>query len=175
MKTSVALIGFMGAGKTAVGQVLAQRLGKKLIELDAVIEKKAGKPIREIFRDEGEIAFRELEIEATKKIAGEKNAVIACGGGIVLNQINVDRLKKEGVVVYLKASPKVILQRTAADAGERPLLSVGDRASEIERLLKFREPFYRRAADITVDTSNLDTDAVAEKIMKKLKAYAGFH
>ena len=92
MKSSIALIGFMGTGKTAVGQALAERLGKEFIETDTLIEVKAGRSIPEIFRRHGETAFRELEIEAIKEIAGRDNAVIACGGGVVLNKINIDRL-----------------------------------------------------------------------------------
>src|SRR4030042_4587447 len=101
MKTSIALIGFMGTGKTAVGKLLAEKLGKEFIELDALIEKQAGMSIPEIFRKNGEIAFRELEIDITRRIAGRKNAVIACGGGIILNKINIDRLGQEGVFVCL--------------------------------------------------------------------------
>ena len=108
MKTSIALIGFMGAGKTVVGKALAEKLGRKFIELDSLIEEKAGKSIPEIFRQDDEVVFRELEIEVTKDVADSKNQVIACGGGIVLNKINIDRLKKESVIVCLTASPKVI-------------------------------------------------------------------
>ncbi|HEY82555.1 MAG TPA: shikimate kinase [Dehalococcoidia bacterium] len=169
MKTNLALIGFMGAGKTAVGKVLAERLGKEFIELDALIEQRAGKTIPEIFQQDGEIAFRELEIEAVKEVCGKKNAVIACGGGVVLNQINIDRLRKESLIVYLKALPGVILKRTSSDANERPLLKAADRAAEIRRLVQFRKPFYERAADITIDTSKLDVDSVAEQIIKRVK------
>ena len=121
MKTNVALIGFMGTGKTAVGRALARKLKKKFIELDPMIEQKAGKTIPEIFKEDGEIAFRELEIAVTKEAAGEKHAVIACGGGVVLNKINTDRLRTEGITVYLTASPEAILRRTSRDHEERPL------------------------------------------------------
>jgi len=140
MKTSLALIGFMGTGKTAVGKLLAQKLGKTFFETDVLIERKAGKSIPEIFRQEGEIGFRELEIEVIKEIAGRKNAVIACGGGAVLNTINIDRLKRECVIVCLAASPEVILKRTSADKDGRPLLAVADRLRQIKELLKFRRP-----------------------------------
>ena len=140
MKTSLALIGFMGTGKTAVGKLLAQKLGKTFFETDVLIERKAGKSIPEIFRQEGEIGFRELEIEVIKEIAGRKNAVIACGGGAVLNTINIDRLKQECVIVCLAASPGVILERTSADKDGRPLLAVADRLRQIKELLKFRRP-----------------------------------
>jgi shikimate kinase len=171
MKTSIALIGFMGTGKTAVAKVLAQKLDKEFIELDAIIEKKAGRSIPEIFRRDGEIRFRELEIEAVRQIADKKNTVIACGGGIVLNKINIDHLKKESVIIYLTASPAVILKRTSDNKNVRPLLDVTDRAQQIKSLLKFRQPLYSRAADITVDTSGLHIAAVADKIMELLKNY----
>jgi len=165
MKTSVALIGFMAAGKTAVGQFLAQRLGKQFIELDALIEQKAEKSIAEIFERDGELAFRELEIEVTKEVSGNKNQVIACGGGVVLNRINIDRLKKEAVVVYLTASPEVIQERVSTDREVRPLLKTSNKALTIQELLEFRQPFYERAADIKIDTSKLSIEATAKQII----------
>jgi shikimate kinase len=171
MKTSVALIGFMGTGKTAVGQRLAKNLSKKFIELDALIEKKAGKSILEIFRRDGEIRFRELEIEATLEVAAVKNAVIACGGGIVLNKINIDRLRQGCVIVCLEASPAVILKRTSADKDGRPLLAVADREQQVRDLLRYRRPLYQRAAEITVNTSRLSIDTAAKRIIEALRAY----
>lgn len=169
MKTSIALIGFMGTGKTVVGKTLAERLGKEFLELDALIEQKAGKTIPEIFQREGEEAFRQLEIEAAKQVSQRKNVVIACGGGVVLNKINIDRLKKESLLVYLKASPEVILRRTSSDTSERPLLKADNKASTVNELLRFRKPFYERAADITIDTSRLDVDSVVAQIINKVK------
>jgi len=173
MKTNIALIGFMGAGKTAIGKLLAEKLNKKLIELDSLIELKAEKPIARIFKEDGEIAFRQLEIEATQEVATGRNQVIACGGGIVLNKINIDRLKEEGIVVYLTASPEVILQRVSADNTVRPLLENNNKTLTIRELLKFREPFYERAADIKIDTSKLDIEAITEQIIARLKEYEG--
>jgi len=174
MKTSLALIGFMGTGKTAVGRVLATRLDKDFIELDALIEKKAGMAIPGIFQQYGEIGFRELEIEAAKEVAGRKDAVIACGGGLVLNKINIDRLRKECIIVYLTASPAVILRRTSGDKNERPLLIVPDRALQIRELLRFRRPFYEQAADIKIDTSRRGVSSVAEQIIERLKEHEGY-
>ena len=174
MKTSIALIGFMGTGKTAVGKALADKLGKEFIELDFLIEQKAGKTIPEIFQQDGEIAFRELEIEATKKISEKRNAVIACGGGIVLNKINIDRLGQECLIFNLSASPEVILKRTSDDEDERPLLKSADKVSHIRELLRFREPFYERAADVKIDTSKLDINSVTEQIISKVKEHESF-
>ena len=169
MKTSIALVGFMGTGKTAVGQLLAKKLNRKFIELDSLIEQKAGKSIPEIFQQDGEMAFRELEIEVTKEIAERKDAVIACGGGIVLNKINIDRLKEGSMIVYLTASPKVILKRVSNEAGRRPLLEVDNPTLTIQNMLKSRKPFYQRAADIQINTSKLGIKTVAEEIIEKLK------
>lgn len=171
MKSNIALIGFMGTGKTAVGRVLAQKSYKEFVELDAIIIEKAGKSIPEIFREDGEVRFRELEIEATREVASLKNAVIACGGGIVLNKINIDRLKKESVIIYLTASPSEILKRTAGDESGRPLLNVSDRAKQIKTMLKSRRPFYQQAADIIINTSGLTIASVADKILEALKDY----
>jgi len=175
MKSSIALIGFMGAGKTAVGQALAEKLNKKFVEMDALIEQKAGKSIPEVFQQDGEIAFRELEIEVTKEAAQGKNQVIACGGGVVLNKINIDRLRNESTVVYLTASPKVILKRISTGGGERPLLKTSNQALTIQELLTFRKPFYERAADIKINTSKLDIDAVVNQIIMKIKEDEGLN
>ena len=175
MKTNIALIGFMGVGKTAVGEALAEKLDKKFIELDSLIEQKAGKTIPEIFRQDGEIAFRELEIEVTKEVAKDKNQVIACGGGVVLNKINIDRLRNESTMVYLEASPQVILKRVSGGRTERPLLKASNKALTIQELLRFRKPFYERAADIKIDTSKLAIDSVVEQIINKLKRDESFN
>jgi len=173
MKTNIALIGFMGVGKTAVGKALAKRLDKKFVELDSLIERKAGKPVPDIFHQDGEIAFRELEIEATKEIAQGKNQIIACGGGAVLNKINIDRLRKESILVYLTASHEILLKRVSTGRRERPLLKTSDQALTIQELLRFREPFYERATDIKIDTTKLDIDTVADQIIVKIQENEG--
>jgi len=175
MKTNIALIGFMGTGKTAVGKALAEKLNRKFVELDSLIEQKAGKSIPEIFQQDGEIAFRELEIEVTKEVSRGNNLVIACGGGIVLNKINIDRLREEAIIVYLTASPRIILKRILNDGEERPLLKTPNKALEIQELLRFRKPFYERAADIKINTSKLDIDSVVEQIISKLKEDESFN
>ena len=174
MKTSIALIGFMGTGKTAVGRVLAERSGKEFIEQDSLVEQKAGKPIPQIFKQDGEVRFRELEIAVTKEVSDMENVVIACGGGVVLNRINIDRLRKECLIVYLTASPEVILKRTSGDENERPLLQVADRALHVKDLLRFRKPFYERAADIKIDTSKLNINSIADKIIRKVKEHESY-
>ena len=163
MKRNIALIGFMGSGKSAVAKVLAGRLSRRFVELDDVIEEMAGKTIPEIFRQEGEIAFRELEIEATRRVSKGTDLVIACGGGIVLNMINIDRLRETS------------RRRILADDTERPLLDVPAPAERIRELLKFRRPFYERAADTVIHTSRSSTDRVADLIIRSLKEDEGFN
>jgi len=139
-----------------------------------LIELKAGKTIPEIFQQDGEIRFRELEIEAAREAAGRKKVVIACGGGLVLNKINVDRLGQECIMVYLTASPAVILKRTSADRDNRPLLNTADRERRIRELLQFRQPFYQRAADITINTSKLKVGPVVNRIIDRIKENESF-
>jgi shikimate kinase len=134
-----------------------------------------GKSISDIFQHHGEIYFRELEIEAIKKAVKKKKQVIACGGGVVLNTINIDRLKETGVIINLVASPDTILKRTSGNEGIRPLLNVKQPAERIKELMKFRKPFYDRTADFTIITSRLNIDTVADKIIDRLKNYEGFN
>jgi shikimate kinase len=174
MKTNVALIGFMGSGKTSVGKVLAELSGKKLVEVDSMIALTAGKSVPQIFLEAGEIVFREKEIEAIKQIASGKNQIIDCGGGVVLNKINIDRLRKNAVVVWLKASADVIAERTRSDRNERPLLKENNTVPKIQELLRTRELLYEMAADIQVDSSEPEARTVAERIIEKLRQNADY-
>jgi shikimate kinase len=171
MKTSIALIGFMGTGKTVVGNLLAEKLGKSFVEMDAEIEKLAGKPVSSIFRDDGEPHFRKLEAQITASIASRKNTVVACGGGIVLDKTNIFRLKQEYVIVGLSAAPGDILKRISGEKGKRPLLDVADQGTKIGELLRTRLPLYQEAADIIVDTSGIELPTVVQKIIDALSEY----
>lgn len=168
MKTNIALVGFMGTGKTTVGNVLAARLGKEFIETDAMVERKTGKKIAQIFAEKGEPFFRDLETEAVKEAAARTNVVIACGGGVVLNPASIDRLKQNGIVVLLEASQSEVLKRTAGDTG-RPLLTEDDRSDKVRKLMDYRKPFYTRAADITIDTTDRSIDAIVDEILERVK------
>lgn len=175
MKTNIALIGFMGTGKTTVAKILCEKLGKKLVELDNLIESEAKKAIPDIFLQDGEIYFRELEIKVAKKVSARDNQIISCGGGIVLNKINIDRLKKGAVIIYLMASPRAIQNRIDNDRITRPLLKKGDKALTIKEMLEFRQPLYESAADIIIDTSTLNITAIAEIIIARLKEYESYN
>ncbi|MDP2920719.1 MAG: shikimate kinase [Dehalococcoidia bacterium] len=176
MKTNIALVGFMGTGKTSMGQVLAKKLIWQFVEVDALIEQMAGKSTPDIFAQDGEIAFRELEIEAIKQVARGKKQVIACGGGVVLNTINIARLKKTSVLILLTASPETVLKRTSADRDSRPMLTAAsDPATRIRELLKYRRPYYERAADFTINTSKHSLEQITDQIIEKLRNYEGFN
>jgi shikimate dehydrogenase len=131
-KTSVALIGFMGAGKSSVGRVLSKKLNKTLVDIDRRIVKKAGKSIERIFSEDGEPAFRDIERETTAEASRRGGQIIACGGGVVLNEANITELKKKAVVIYLDASREAIGRRVAASKIERPLLANGNPGNTIE-------------------------------------------
>jgi shikimate kinase len=171
MKTSIALIGFMGTGKTVVGRLLSVKTGKAFVELDKEIVKAAGQSIPDIFRLAGESHFRVLETEAVKKFAVRKNTVIACGGGIVLNDDNIFSLRQECVIVCLLADVADILKRVAGTKNTRPLLDVPDREKRVKELLEQRRPLYQRAADVSISTSGLDAPGVVGKILEALGKY----
>lgn len=175
MKSNIVLIGFMATGKTSVGQILADRLNRRLFEVDAVIKKMAGKPIPDIFREDGEIYFRELEIKAVKQAAVGEKMVIVCGGGVVLNTINIDRLRVNGVIIHLTASAGIILKRITNDGDNRPLINVKWPPEKIKELMNLRRPFYNRAADFTINTSKLRIETVADKIIDRLKKDESFN
>jgi shikimate kinase len=174
MKTNIAIIGFMGTGKSTIGKILATKLNKRFVEIDELIEQKAKKTIYMIFQHDGEIVFREMEIAVVKQISVQDDQVIACGGGVVLNTINIDRLKQNSLVIYLRASPAAILKRTSKNKS-RPLLNTTDRAFRIKELIKLRKPWYEKAADLTINTTKLTIETVVQIIIQKLKEDASFN
>ena len=170
-KDSIALIGFMATGKTIIGQKLAQKLGNdyRFIETDQLIMDEAGKSIPKIFAEDGEIRFREYEIEACKKASQLHKVVISCGGGIVLNKINIDYLKRNSHIVLLKATAEEIYKRAMKDGQEtRPVIDKEDPKKEIEKVLEFRKPFYEAAAEITINTTGKSINAIVKEIFNLL-------
>lgn len=164
---NVAFIGFMGSGKTYTSKELAKILKRKVFSTDHLIELKERQKIREIFNKKGELYFRHLEKLTVAQVIRNKGVVIDCGGGIILNPLNIERLKQNGVLVYLKTSPKWILKRTQ-DTTDRPLLQTKDPAAKIKELLKRRKSLYEQA-DITVLTDAKTPTEVAEEVAKILK------
>jgi shikimate kinase len=161
---NVVLIGFMGSGKSVVGRALAEQLGFRLFDTDAMVEESAGRSIAEIWDADGEEAFRAREHDAVLHACAGTGRVIACGGGAVLNIRNYGVLKGAGTVVYLRA-PADVLRARLADETTRPLLR---EHSAFDRLLAERTPAYESAADLIVDADLGTPDEIARAIAEKV-------
>ena len=147
---NLALVGFMGCGKSTVGRMLAQDLGFRFVDTDSLVEERAGLPVSEIFSSEGEKVFRELEEGVISDLAGEQALVIATGGGAILNPNNFESLKTHALLVCLWAKAESIHERTKHQK-HRPLLQGEDPLNTIREMLVEREPFYKKA-DVIVNT-----------------------
>ncbi len=164
---NIVLIGFMGTGKSSTGRLLAGRLGRQFVDIDRRIEQESGLAISEMFARHGEAYFRAKEKEMIARVARYRRAVIATGGGVVLDPANMEQLRAGGVIVCLTATVAAILERTGRRT-TRPLLARPDREEVIARLLAERAPFYA-AADFTIDTSTLSPRLAVEKIIRFLR------
>ena len=165
MTSNLVLIGFMGTGKSVVGQALAKRLKRRFIDIDDQIEREMGRPIRQIFAEEGELAFRRLEKAMIQRVTADEDQVIATGGGAVMDPANFEALQRTGWLVWLKAEPDVILQRVG-DVHSRPLLNVADPRSRLEELLTLRQATYAKA-NAVVDTSKQTIEHVVDEICRQ--------
>jgi shikimate kinase len=164
---NIVLIGFMGTGKTCTGRLLAGRLNRPFIDVDKKIEQETGLAISDIFQLYGEDHFRQIEREVISRVARYTNTVIATGGGVVLKQENMVRLKNTGIIISLTASLETILDRTAR-RGVRPLLDCEDRAERVAKLLQERASLYMKA-DYTIDTNCISPQQVTERIIVLLR------
>jgi shikimate kinase len=163
----IILTGFMGTGKTAVGQALSRTLGYAFVDSDREIESRQGRTVQHIFESEGEPYFRQIEKETIARLAQQPRTVLSVGGGAILNEETYDLLDLAGIMVHLTATVDEIANRLG-HGNERPLLAGGDRKKKIRKLMKEREPVYSKVA-IQVDTSGLAIDEVVKKILDKLK------
>jgi len=165
MKTyaNIVLVGFMGTGKTCIGRRAAARLGLTFVDMDDIIVERAGKPIPEIFADEGEAHFRAIERQVVVDLSRQSGRVIATGGGVVLNPENMADFNRKCLVVCLSATPEVILARVAHDTN-RPLLFTDDKLGKIQSLLAARQPRYDAIAN-QIDTSALTAAEVVDRIV----------
>lgn len=167
----IILIGYRCTGKTTVGKGLAERLGIPFIDTDLLVEKATGKTIREMTEAKGWPFFREKEREAIKSLTSLGKSVIAPGGGAVMDAENAALLKKEGILIWLVADEKTILERMLADAAsasQRPRFSSQELREEIRDSLSVRTPVYRRLADFSVDTDALSIDEIIDPICRFL-------
>lgn len=162
-KKNIVLIGFMGTGKTVTGRVLAEKTGMELVDMDSIIEERAGKPISEIFAAEGEPAFRKMERALANELSQREGLIISTGGGVVLDPDNMADFNSSGLVVCLTASPEIIFQRLENDT-TRPLLS-GDKKEQISGILETRKPLYD-AIRHQINGDQLGPEERAEAILK---------
>lgn len=167
---NIYLVGMMGAGKTTLGRALAQRLGLEFVDLDRVLVEKTGVPVATIFEIEGEQGFRRREACALAETAAQDDRVIATGGGSVLSEENRRVMRDSGTVVYLRARLESLWERTRHDTA-RPLLKTPDPKGTLERLLGERDPIYREAAHVVVDTGSQSASAALSRVLAALKAH----
>jgi shikimate kinase len=160
---NLALIGFMGAGKSSVGRLAADALHFDFLDTDELIESGTGKSISEIFTKQGEAAFRQCERQVVRQLEGRTKTVISTGGGLPVNPDNLASLKSHALVVCLWASPETIWERVR-DQTHRPLLMDPDPQGKIRQLLSAREPFYRQA-DVLINTGTRSIREVAQQVI----------
>jgi shikimate kinase len=172
-KHCVALIGARGSGKTTVGRLLAEILNVRYVDIDDMVIASSGRTIRRIFAEQGENEFRRLESDAVLLATATKTpAVISMGGGAVMDPANMSEVCRVARIVWLAAPANVLVNRMAQDAksGEnRPSLTKHDPLTEMDEVLRLREPLYRATADFIVDTSQMDAGAVAQRIANWMK------
>jgi shikimate kinase len=165
-RDNVILVGFMGAGKSVCGRLLARRLGRCFVETDDMIIASEGRSIPEIFRDAGEERFRQLEAETLDALALKSGEVIATGGGLPCREGRMDRLRELGTVVWLDGDVRELLER-ARRIGNRPMLD-GRSGDEIEELYRSRRSHYGRA-HLTIDTTGRSADQVVSLVLAALR------
>jgi shikimate kinase len=164
---NIVLIGFMGAGKSTVGQYLSKLLEMDWIDVDQRIEEHQGMRIHEMFDIYGEAYFRDIETQVVYEIQDRENTILSCGGGVVLRTENIEALKKNGRVVLLRAEAKTIYERIKDDCS-RPLLRNQMTVSTIAHRLEERKQQYHEAANFIIDTDHKNIAAVCQEILYEL-------
>jgi len=170
---NLVLIGGRACGKTSVGQALAQALQRPFVDLDEVLVGEAGRSIAELVAEEGWPGFRRREKELVARWGGRPGQVLAPGGGVVLDPENVRILREHGLVIWLYAEPAILSQRLRQDQSSsdfRPSLTGADPVAEMARVLAEREPLYRAAAHLVLDTKGLSIPEVVRRILEKIQA-----
>ena len=165
---NLALIGFMGTGKSSVGRLAASHLNFSFLDTDELIESRVGKSVSEIFAQAGELAFRELERQVVAELNGARRTVISTGGGLGASEANLASLKRHAFVVCLWASPEAIWERVRTQS-HRPLLEDPDPVGKIRQLLTAREPFYRQA-DVLMNTEQRSVKDVTQQALHQFHA-----
>lgn len=165
MSKNIVLVGLSGSGKTTIGTLLTELLPDyKFIDTDKIIVKLERRSINDIFAIDGEGYFRDLETKVAKGVSTSENQIISTGGGIILRQENMDALRSNGIIFYLKTSPEILIKRLEGDSS-RPLLKTDDVKAKLEKMLEIRGKLYEKA-DITVETDNLSAEETAKEIVR---------
>jgi shikimate kinase len=164
---NIVLCGFMGTGKSSVGRLVAEQLRFTFLDTDHVIEARAGKPITQIFAEEGEAAFRTMENKVVKELAERERTVISTGGGLVVNPENMASLKHHALVVCLWAAPEQIYARVK-NQNHRPLLDDPQPIEKIRALLEERKPAYKQA-DVLLNTGIRSPREVAQQVLHQFR------
>lgn len=165
---NIFLIGFMGTGKSTVARYMKQKYHMEIIEMDEQIETQEGMSISEIFRVYGEAYFRNLETELLAQIQTKKNRIVSCGGGVVLREENVQKMKTCGRVVLLTASPQTILKRVK-NSRRRPLLEGKKNVEDIQKLMEERREKYEMAADICICVDGKNSEDVCDEMIRRIE------
>jgi shikimate kinase len=165
---SIVLIGFMGVGKSSTGKALARKTGLPCFDTDEIVAGRFGLLVTEIFARFGEEKFRDAETEALGQLSLATPAIVVTGGGIVLRPENVKILRALGRVVGLEADEETLFRRISRRAN-RPLLQTENPRATLLELLRVRDPLYRAAADVRLDTSRLTHDEVADEVLKRIE------
>jgi shikimate kinase len=166
----IGIIGFMGTGKSSIGRALANSIRWQFVDTDDLVEKVSGKSISQIFSEDGEEVFRDLESEVVKEVCRLESAVISFGGGVVLDQSNVETIKENCTVVFLRSSPETLVNRTSS-ANTRPLLfdNKSNLQDRISVLLAEREALYNDAMDVAIDTDSKRVNQIVSEIKGRLQ------
>ena len=164
---NIFLVGMMGAGKTTVGRALAQKMQMGFADTDKVLVERTGVPVATIFEIEGEAGFRRREAAVLAELAEGEDCVIATGGGAILAAGNREAMRRRGTVVYLRARLEHLWERLRHDTS-RPLLATADPRATLARLLEERDPLYREAAHVVVDTGLQGAGTLATRVMAAL-------
>lgn len=165
---NIALIGYRGTGKTTVGRLLAGRLGCDFTDADVELERRLGISIAELFAAGRETYFRDEEESTIRELTARTGLVLATGGGAVLRESSRADLRRFGPIVWLRADPRILADRLRADGAARPALTPAGVLDEITHVLTEREPIYREAADLAIDTDDRSADQVVEAILADL-------
>lgn len=172
VKRNIAVVGFRCTGKTVTGSALAEHLGFEYCDTDKIIEERAGKSIARIFEDDGEAAFRALEVKVIAEVCAREDVVISAGGGAPMNPRNLANIRRACFVAVLTADVETILRRMESDPEtdtNRPALTGMGMRREIEHLLSVREDAYHAAGDIEIDTSNRTIGGVVRRIVDEFQ------